>query len=221
MMCLRKGNATFSRYTVRALLIAIALLAVVLSILCPPLADVVKSRRVVNAVEQSCGEAYFDFQHDDSHTELSGGGWRNRENFKIKDAIGREFFGNVALVSVGKQANGNTLRQISQLNSLRELIIEGANLTDQDMSCLAELRSVKKLMLVDLAISAKGLAFIRSMRELKELIIIHVPVGDDGVNYLMGLPKLEIMHLDRDGMSPGAIQTLRAAYPKTNFILDP
>jgi Leucine-rich repeat (LRR) protein len=91
--------------------------------------------------------------------------------------------------------NGDMVRQIGRLSSLRFLDLTGAEIADEDWAALGELTGLEVLSLANTNLPDAACRHLRNLSRLTSLNLSHTRVGDDGWQELRQLPDLQALIL--------------------------
>ena len=79
---------------------------------------------------------------------------------------------------------GNSVRQLGQLQHLRQISIRDADLSDHDLACFRELHDLQSLVFIAVNITDDGLHHLRPLKSLVDLRFLYCPVTQLGVQRL-------------------------------------
>lgn len=148
----------------------------------------------------------------------------------------------VSMVSSAPELADEVVSEIARIDTLRELTLSsGSKVTADQLARLLSNRSIESLDLFGCALPAGFAAAIQGATQLKSLLLAHssvtdadlaalaplqsletiiltgAGVTDAGVAHLEQLPNLKLINLEQTTVSQGAIDRLRARFPKANI----
>lgn len=202
------------RLSVRALMVVVLVLAL-------GLGWVVRGAHVqrdaVASIERTGGKVYYDWKR------LPNGKWDVKAQPRwprwLVDRLGVDYFGNVVIVSLGKQATDAEMAHVGRLSRLESISVQGSvsdagavhlrglvnldyvhlSYTEVTGACLANLRGLtglKKFYLAGLAITDADLGQLEGLTGLELLDLNSTPVTDEGLAHLEGLVNLKELRLN-------------------------
>jgi hypothetical protein len=110
----------------------------------------------------------------------------------------------------------------ASLHDVVWLRIDSPDFGDDDLALLKPLDRIESWSIYRSALTDRGMVHFRGRRALKALFLEGVPITDAGLTAmgLESLPALEILCVRGTRISPGAIQALKAKYPKLMVIYE-
>jgi hypothetical protein len=175
-------------------------------------------------------EPYYHFSLGDAYYQATGRCWGHRGDDApwaprwLLDAIGQDYFRTIVAVQLEQDdscptaLNGDDLRAISALGSLRCLALDGAvQLGDVDAPQLARLRRLERLFLKDWRITDDGLAHLAGLTRLRYLSLAGTKISDDGLVHLRRLKNLEMLELCDTNISDAGLKHLQGL-PRLSFL---
>ena len=193
-----KRNRRWFQFSLRTLLIVIAIVAIPCAWLGSKIERKRKEREAVAAIEALGGYVWYNYQAAApggppwaSPAEPYGPAW-------LRSFLGDDFFSEVTGVS-----------------------LQDANVSDADLVNLEGLSHLESLNLVDrIRITDAGLIDIRGLAQLKMLDLQRTNVSDVGVANLKGLGRLKTLYLYGTKVTTAGVNELRRALPNCEIIAD-
>ncbi len=193
-----KRKRRWFQFSLRTLLIVIAIVAIPCAWLGSRIERKRKEREAVAAVEALGGYVWYDYQAAApggppwaSPAEPYGPAW-------LRSFLRDDFFSEVTGVS-----------------------LQDANVSDADLVNLKGLSYLESLNLVDrISITDAGLINIRGLAQLKMLDLQRTNVSDVGVANLKGLGRLKTMYLFGTKVTAAGVNEVRKMLPNCEIITD-
>ncbi len=184
------------RFSLRSLLLLVAVLAIPLGWLGWKVNRARNQRIVVTELQKLNAQFIYDYQI------VIKNGWLTKSNLSspgpkwLTELLGNEFFTDVYCVTVDDpKATNETIALIAKLPG-----VEGVNLTsrtgitDVGLVHFAEMHNVDGVKLVSDRITGSGLVHLTSLKRLKRLWASRW-ITDDALEHISKLERLELLHL--------------------------
>ena len=113
----------------------------------------------------------------------------------------------------GARVTDADLTVICTQMSLEELIMGHTPITDVDLEQIGRLHGLRKLVLQETPITNAGLAHLGNLEELKVLDLSFTSIGDEGLRHLAALKKLERLGLAETSVTDAGAADLQRALP--------
>lgn len=205
-----KPRNSWKRFSIRALLICTALLAILL-------ASWSSQRRleqeIVHIVEKHEGGIYIDFREDiwgrmrrwctpfhdsfargEMHLEVSASNMTSPEREKLFDCLARR--GRVNGLDI-YDADDEVLKDIGHnLTDIQYLRISGVAVTDDGLACLRHLENLRRLDLSNTSVTGAGLCHLHGSLWLQDIKIVWSKMTDHGVAELIRFRNLLAVNID-------------------------
>jgi len=175
------------QFSLRTLLIAMAVLSVLLGLWMLSIARAERQRRAVRAVDRLGGSARY------ANVPV-GESWLITQ--LRKTSIPRDYFDPVVEISLGNtQCSDADLRQFSRLSKLQYLQLNNTEVTDAGLLHISGLTKLERLELAHTSVTSSGLAHLQRLDALTRLGLARTQVSDEGLAYLRNLKQLECLYL--------------------------
>jgi hypothetical protein len=198
----------FLRFSLRALLIVVAICSVWLGIAFHRARE---QARAVAGIKAVPGYVFYDFQVDaaegiDPSATSDVPSW-------LLDSLGVDFFHNVTVVGFeGPPVTDDQLAAIESLGELEYLVV-GPYVSSKG---LVHLRGLTKLLSLNVASSAiddAGLRHLAALQRLEYLAIQGAPITDSGLEHLKGLENLRDLTLHNTQVTSAGARALSQSLP--------
>jgi hypothetical protein len=187
-----KRGRRWLRFSLRSLLIAVAVLAVPLGL---EVNRARNQRAVLAELEQIEGSGFnYSSRLPEYLAFLSQ--WRHPDWLK-------DFLYDVS--EVGGVSSDDTMLIVAKLPNVNELSFEGIKFTDLGMERLGAMSSLRRLRLDNVQITDAGLQRLTALKNLVDLEIAAPRITDDGIRHLSGLTKLKGLRLKSKGITEGIL----------------
>lgn len=193
------------RFSVRSLLLGIAIIAGLLTWLGKPIFRSRLQRPIVRQIEAVGGTVYYHYQLKPGAIDWSkpppGPAF-------IRSLLGDDTFANVGAVSLGSSPTDEDVGQLPQLPALLEVALDGDNITDRCVSDLLQIRKLWGLALADTAISPDGMRKLADCQTLQSLSLMGVEITDAHARQLHRFPKLRYLQLTKTSVTDDGLMSL-------------
>ncbi|MCA9189553.1 MAG: hypothetical protein R3E01_24900 [Pirellulaceae bacterium] len=122
-------------------------------------------------------------------------------------------------VRLDKPLTDDALQQLSHVQHLVWLYLQGAQITDDQLKHLVSLTELKKLHLENTPITDAGLQHLLPLKQLEYLNLYGTKVSDQGLDVLKQMPSLKQVYLWQTQVTEDGAQSLRAALEGTEVVL--
>lgn len=189
------------RFSLRMLLVTIAVLAVALAFWAAPL---IRQQLAIRAIEAHGGRAFLNASTVDEvftnqSREPSTPEW-------LSAAIGSD----MRTVTIQKRDRTGTdvLRRVSELHGLEVLSLTRSTFDERELARLKACPSLRYLFLQDTAVGDSSIEFLRQARNLEMLNLARTKVSDGGMVHISKCSKLKYLCLNETGVSDGSVPIL-------------
>jgi internalin A len=150
-------------------------------------------RDAVAAIEKAGGRVVYDWGWKDGYPAPPGAGAEARWPKWLVDALGPDYFGDVAAVYLrGDKADDALMAHVGRLGRLEYLNLHNCkSITDAGLAHLRGLTALKDLDLSFTGATGAGLRHLVGMTRLKKLQLPFGPIADADLVHLKGLTALE------------------------------
>jgi Leucine-rich repeat (LRR) protein len=198
------------RWTIRTLLIAVTLLALLLAWIGRTVRAVQHRASLANALENGSPE----------ELPVSWSGWDSirRSDFTPDwPAIFLGDWSSVELtdvdVSYRQTVNDELLQQISVFQKLDEVSVHGQAVTDRSFAAIRGMPDLKTVNIEACDITDTAMEHLATLPNLEDLTLRGVGVTDKGLAHLWKLPKLTSLTIEFTQITPEAIKTFQDSRP--------
>ncbi len=126
----------------------------------------------------------------------------------LVNAIGRDYFGNVAVIFMQKGSD-DELTHVGRLCQLRYLLVSSSKVTDSGLTHLEGLTNLLRLELDSAQITDLGLAYLEGLTKLSTLDLTGTQVTDAGLAHLSKLTRLSKLSLRQTQITDTGLVHLR------------
>ncbi|MBN2589469.1 MAG: hypothetical protein JXA96_06380 [Sedimentisphaerales bacterium] len=119
-----------------------------------------------------------------------------------------------------KKPNDESLKYICHLTSLKTLILEQTDITNEGLKSLTKIPSLKRLYFNSQTLDDSGLANIAEIKSLKGLRFYSNKITNQGISYLTKLPLLEEFFPDSSNIDAECMVHI-AKMPRLGYIVFP
>jgi internalin A len=232
-----KPNHRWYQFSLKAVFVGMTLLSVALAVWLKCIEPAEQQRAMVRRVQGLGGYVrYAEASSGESWPVSTLRRWLPRDYFdplieinleatKTKAASARD--GDLADLSRfkhlrelwlnGTEITDATLAKIGDLKELRVVNLRGTKITDQGLANLAELTELQILNLRDTKVGNDGLAHVKGLTQLQILNLRNTRIDDAGTESLPGLVQLQSLFLDSTRVTDERKTELRAALPKCDI----
>ncbi len=112
------------------------------------------------------------------------------------------------------------LEPLRALGSLKALSLVNTSITSEGLKTVAKLEGLKQLYLNKAKIDGSSLNTISNL-QLEELVVDGVPLNEECLPVLAGFKKLQMLVIDRTGLSPQNVQWLKERLPHCRVLGNP
>ncbi len=197
-----------ARHLLRLSVRAMMLLVVVLAL---GLGWIVHRARVqrlaVEAIEKTGGRVIYEWGRIPGKGLDPNG--KPRAPRWLVERLGVDYFGNVALVQLGKQATDAEMEHVGRLSRLEGINAHGTNVTDAGATHLRGLVDLDHINLGESRVTGACLANFRGLSKLKGLYLDSVPVADADLANVASLTNLEILDLNSTPVTDAGLAHLQ------------
>jgi hypothetical protein len=174
------------RFSLRTLLIIVAVVAVLISI---PVRRATEQRHAVNEILRLGGSVTYDFEST-AAKEPSAPAWLRR-------TIGEDYFRSVDSVNLnGMPLADDQWALLTLLPTLEGLNLAHANVSDSGLIHLRDLPSLQVLNLEATQISDDGLKYLEALPALEQLSLGDTEISDAGLQTLESMPQLTVLTVE-------------------------
>jgi Leucine-rich repeat (LRR) protein len=194
------------RFSVRSLMIAIALL-------CPVLAAIAPLVRSPEFRELKLSMGWGTENEQEAITGIE----RMRGTIRRDRASADRPVISVRLEGIWVSNPG--LVHVRAFNRLESLVVRGADVYDSGLAQLRGSRKLRSLTLSNTWITDSGLGHLENLTGLETLdLSLNRGVTDAGLRHLEGLTQLRVLDLSDTGVTESGIQNLRSSLPNTKIV---
>jgi hypothetical protein len=196
------------QFGIRSLLVLTAAVAVVGSWFTVRMQQARMQKTVVELADQ----AYYGFQLDNAravpvclpvelHPDQPGPAW-------IRNLVGVEFLADLERVRY-RHADDSKLARLRGLVNIKELELQGTQVTDAGLIYLEGLTNLQLLALDATEVTDDGLTHIRGLTSLQRLSLGDTQITNAGLEHLEGLTNITHLGLDYTNVSAAGLPHLR------------
>jgi hypothetical protein len=197
------------RVSLKGLLAAFTVLAILLGMLAQPLIEARKRALVAGRLQRLGADVDYDYRYAE-------GDWLTVEEGFIVPAWVRDLTGDDVLAHVRRVWFRNSpcrdadLADIDRLLSLEDLWINDSQITDQGIRHLAGLPNLKSITINGEQATEAALRSLGELPRLEEVTILGPPVTDAAVVHLKHLPRLRSLSLHHTTITDSGLRHLAA-----------
>jgi hypothetical protein len=189
-----KPKRRWFRFSVRTLLILVAIVSVGFGWLGHKMRQGERQREIVEMIKKLRGSVTYDYEFDSegfeaAHPKPPAPAW-------LAKLLGIDFFASVVAVNVdGSSFRDSDWMHILGLTELERLSLGGTQITDAGLMHLYRFTKLKLLNLHDTQITDAGLVHLRALPVLQRLTLNRTKVTDAGLVHLRDLTHLQVLFL--------------------------
>ncbi len=179
-----KPRRRWFQYSLRLLLLVMPLACIGTGWMANRMHRVSKERAATEAIERfggSVGILYADFR-----SESLGRAF-------LRELFGNKFFAHADSADISNDA---ATKYLAEFARLRELTLQGSQITDGGLEHLTDLMQLRVLRLIGTHVTDAGLPYLEGLAQLEELRIAGSQVTDAGLEHLQGLTQLHSLRVD-------------------------
>jgi hypothetical protein len=171
----------------------VLLVSIALSWLAVKLERARSQRQAVEAIVQSGGVVWYDYQLNDRGQYYVS---RPKPPFPtwMRQLLGDDFFFDVLNVDAGDFTD-KTMTHLAQLSRLKRLGLTDTQVTDAGLAHLEGLTNLEWLSLSGTQVSDAGMERLRGLGHLRSLDLDYTQITDAGLAHLEGLTSLQQLQL--------------------------
>jgi hypothetical protein len=194
------------RFSLRKLLVLVALCAIPSSWLAVKLRDENRQEGAAATIQEVGGIAEWD-------ENAIVPAWLN-------EVLGEHFCRYVVRVTLqGERATDRTLKSLGTLDHLEELTLLSTNVTDVGFQHLQVLHRLKELHIEDANVTDLGLEKIAEMKQIETLRLYGTHISDSGLEKLAGMSRLRSLGLDGTNVTDASLERLQRMKQLTSVLL--
>jgi len=173
---------------------------------------------LVQRINDGEGVAAYDYQWDWNDPNW----WSIEEGTPPGTWLGRALLGNnyAAAISILRIDPTTPMRlgELALCPRLEALSFYGREVPADEWACLSNLRSVKFLMLAHTNLSDGDLSTVGNLRTIIILSLADTDITDEGIHHIVDLPSLQQLYLDHTTITDEGVKLLAAKCPKLWYL---
>lgn len=197
------------RVSLKGLLAAFTVLAILLGLLAQPLIDARKRAVVVERLRRLGADVDYDYRYDEAESD-----WLTvKEGFIVpawvRDLLGDDVFANVRRITFdGSQCSDTDLADIDALRSVEDLWIDESRTTERGIAQLSRLPNLRSITINGEQATEAALRSLGESPHLESLTIYGPLVTDATLVHLKHLPQLRSLNLKLTSITDGGLRHL-------------
>jgi hypothetical protein len=208
-----KRKRRWFQFSLRSLLIAVAVVAVPCAWLGHKIEQKRRQRDAVEAIRRLGGRVKFGDQIDFDGVPLAGDR-RPPGPLWFRELLGDDFFADVKSVDLSwTEVRDDDLQHLDKFPNLEFLGLNRTRITDAGLSHVGGLRRLRMLDLTRSAISDAGLSHLRGLTRLEMLCIDYNPISDAGIERLTCLKALGWLSVEDTEVTDEGVRQFKRVLP--------
>ncbi|MGA2063201.1 MAG: hypothetical protein ABSG67_22245 [Thermoguttaceae bacterium] len=197
------------QYSLRTLMIVVTVFAVACSWFAVKMQQAKKQRETVEAIEKLNYFVTYDYEMPSYRQFIPkpqppGPEW-------LRKLLGIDFFCNVTSIisPENNDINGAVLEHLQGMPQLKQLAINGSNITDAKLKKLKGLTQLQSLDIWSSQITDNGLEHLEGLIQLQRLYIWNSQITDAGLEYLKWLTNLQELDISNSHVTNAGLEHLK------------
>lgn len=210
MFHLTKPRLRWYQYSLRTLLVSVAIFACLCSWFAIKMQRAQRQQEAVKAIRKAGGIVHYQLNtfDKDGNERL---GEEPSGPILLQPLLGGDFFTTVFSVSFATDVSKFTdaeLKLVRELPDLKHLLLDGTRITDRGLEHIQVLKKLEVLYLHGTCVTDFGLKYIHDLPRLRFLTLDNTNITGSGFRYFKELPQLKELSLDNTQVSDDVLSYL-------------